>query len=174
MSTFSPHSHSSNTGPAPRTHRVSSGFTLIEMLGVVAIIGVLAAIVLVSLQNARMNARDAQRLKDMDTVQGALEVYFRDQGSYPATSNNGAWNALNVLVSNGYITQLPNDPQNTIGTGQTWVWTNQHTYYYWGPGVPATGCSYINYVLWYRLEGKSNGNACSGINLDANSYVVQM
>ena len=71
--------------------RSSSGFTLIELLVVMAIVGILSAIVLVSLSSTRTKARDTKRLKDMETMQGAVEQYYRDNGHYPITncSSNG-------------------------------------------------------------------------------------
>lgn len=68
-----------------QTHR---GFTVVELLVVVGVLGVLASILFTSLQSARVKARDAQRLQDLDTMQAALEMYFRDNGHYPVPSNN--------------------------------------------------------------------------------------
>ncbi len=63
-----------------------SGFTLIELLIVIAIIGLLSAIVLASLSAARLKARDARRVSDMHGVVQALELYATDNnGTYPAT-----------------------------------------------------------------------------------------
>lgn len=95
-----------------------SGFTLIELLVVIAIIGVLASIVLASLNGARKKSRDARRLADIKQIQLALELYFDGQGSkYPtATTGAGTCDAtasaygLEVLATNGYIPQVPRDP----------------------------------------------------------------
>ena len=55
------------------------GFTLIELLVVIAIIGILASVVLASLNSARKKGRDARRVADIKQVQLALELYFRDR-----------------------------------------------------------------------------------------------
>lgn len=84
------------------------GFTLIELLVVIAIIGVLASIVLASLNNARRKSRDARRVTDIKQLQLALELYFDGQNSqYPI--------ALPDLTTQGYIPVIPQDPLG--GTG---------------------------------------------------------
>jgi prepilin-type N-terminal cleavage/methylation domain-containing protein len=60
------------------------GFTLIEMLIVVAIIGLLSSVVLVGLGDVRKEARDARRLADIRQMQNALELYYSDKQNYPA------------------------------------------------------------------------------------------
>jgi len=77
------------------------GFTLIELLVVIAIIGILATIVMVSLNTARAKARDARRISDVRQVQLALQMYYDSTGSYPA--------ALSDLVPT-YISAVPLDP----------------------------------------------------------------
>ena len=70
----------------------TTGFTLIELLIVIAIIGILAGIVLVSVNKARAKARDTVRLHNMNQIEIALEQYYLDNGSFPAY-NTGAWEA---------------------------------------------------------------------------------
>ena len=63
--------------------KFGKGFTLIELLGVIAIIGLLASIVLASLNTARKKSRDARRIADVKQLQLALELYFdANSGSY--------------------------------------------------------------------------------------------
>ncbi|MDD3435410.1 MAG: prepilin-type N-terminal cleavage/methylation domain-containing protein, partial [Patescibacteria group bacterium] len=59
------------------------GFTLVELLVVVAIIGILAAVSVVALNTARARARDSRRVADVRQMQTALELYYNDEGTYP-------------------------------------------------------------------------------------------
>ena len=61
------------------------GFTIIELLVVISIIGLLSTISVVSLNGARIKSRDARRLADMQQILTALELYYNEYGTYPAT-----------------------------------------------------------------------------------------
>ena len=97
-----------------RKSSANKGFTLIELLVVIAIIGVLASIVLASLNSARRKSRDARRIVDVKQIQLALELYFDGQGSqYPAASatcDASTSYGLEALTTAGYIPQVPRDP----------------------------------------------------------------
>lgn len=129
----------------------NKGFTLIELLVVIAIIGMLASVVLASLNSARSKARDASRLSDMKQLQLALEMYYDDNNRYPtqtwahsAGSGTGTWSTLQTELA-PYLTVLPKDPQNTGDFGYNGSYV--YSYYSYGYGGPGQW-----YMLVFRLE----------------------
>lgn len=80
------------------------GFTLIELLVVITIIGILSAIVLVSLRGATNRAHDARIVSDMDQIRSTAEIYY---------GNNS--NSYSNLCSDGDVTYLANDISNEGG-----------------------------------------------------------
>lgn len=65
------------------------GFTLVELLVAVGIIGVLASVSMVSVNSIRVKARDSKRISDIKQVQNALEAYYSNNGQYPAEARIG-------------------------------------------------------------------------------------
>lgn len=62
------------------------GFTIIELLIVIVVIGILAALVLNTFQGIQSRARDTERQTDINSVHGQLEVYHTDNSEYPSTA----------------------------------------------------------------------------------------
>lgn len=108
--------------------KLNKGFTLIELMVTIAIIGILSGIGITSFTGARLKANDAKRRSDLVQLRNALEQYASDKGSYPSTSGNWYSSDPNeiagVPVKGGnwipglaptYIKSLPADPVG--GTG---------------------------------------------------------
>ena len=112
-------------------NKKSRGFTLIELLVVIAIIGILATIVLVSLNTARAKARDTKRLGDLRQVALAMEMYYDDNAKYPGgseTSGCDDWAAMKTAIeTGGYMTVVPSDPINS-GTNVYTLESNEQSY----------------------------------------------
>lgn len=63
--------------------RIQAGFTIIELLIVIAIIGILATLVLTNFQGAQAKGRDTVRKNDINSLYQKLEEYYNENGSYP-------------------------------------------------------------------------------------------
>ena len=95
------------------------GFTIIEMIVVIAIIGVLSSIVAVNVTNTIRKGRDARRIADVKQLQTALISYYEKTGHYPQFTaldprcNTTASNSLGDLVTEKVLSSVPIDPTNT-------------------------------------------------------------
>ncbi len=84
--------------------RGSPGFTLLEMVIVMAIIGILASIVAPLVITALTRAREATLQQDLKTMRKLIDDYYGDKGVFPPS--------LQVLVGQGYLRAIPRDPVN--------------------------------------------------------------
>jgi general secretion pathway protein G len=90
----------------------SSGFTLIELMIVMALIVVLAGIGLAVHANSQTRAREAVLKEDLFRMRDAIDQYYADKNSYPQS--------LDALVSDKYLRAIPIDPfTNSAETWQT-------------------------------------------------------
>ena len=149
------------------------GFTLIELLIVIAIIGILSSIVLVSLSGARLKARDAERKSELRSIQLALESYFADNGTYiVAGSGSGGcgcgWFSLQgsgytvsvaqALVNAGYFSSPLVDP-----SGQTSSDSIRNTGY-------MIDASTTGYTIYANLESPSAADIATQNNCRFSNY----
>lgn len=93
-----------NGGSAPAFARRAAGFTLIEVLVVVVILGILAAIVVPNLMEQPGQARITKAQSDLRAIESALNMYRLDKHNYPTTDEG-----LEALVDT-YLKRLPIDP----------------------------------------------------------------
>ncbi len=87
------------------------GFTLLELIVVVTIIGILATIALPALKNVPTRAQEGVLLTDLMTFRDVIDQYYADHGNYPPS--------LEALVEEGYLRRIPIDP--VTKSADTWV-----------------------------------------------------
>jgi general secretion pathway protein G len=134
-----------------RIRQQSSGFTLIEVMVVVVILGILASIIVPKIMDKPAEARIVKAKQDIRAIQSALEMYKLDNFVYPTTDQG-----LAALVTKPttdpvpphwkqYLDRLPIDP-----------W--EHPYQYLNPGVHGS------IDIWsYGPEGPSGGTGDAGV-----------
>jgi len=132
----------------------SCGFTLMEVLVVVAIIALLASVIMSSLNTARSKSRDSRRVADIKQLQLALSLYYNDKDTYPAEST------IATDLSPSYISVFPKDPQ----TNAVYNYTTSSGTYVLGTLLENSGSMPSD-----DLDSTSiSGVACAGLN-----YCVQ-
>jgi prepilin-type N-terminal cleavage/methylation domain-containing protein len=103
-----------------------AGFTIVELLIVIVVIGILAALVLNTFQGVQARARDTERRTDINAIATQLEVYYNDFGYYPdnsATTGCGEAGGESCVLSailpdRGLDAEALNDPSGDgVGEG---------------------------------------------------------
>lgn len=101
------------SGDVSKTPRISDekGFTLIEMMIVISLIGILATISIPNFQKAVIRAKETTLLRTLFVMRDVIDQYYSDHGKYP--------DSLNVLADDKYIRSVPKDPFTSSET--TWI-----------------------------------------------------
>ncbi len=89
------------------------GFTIVELLIVVVVIAILAAITIVSYNGIQTRTRDSERTAEVSTMMKAIEMYMAENGSYPSlgSDNTGySYTALAPFLVPKYISAIPSPP----------------------------------------------------------------
>ena len=79
-----------------------SGFTLVELLVVIALISLLAAMAVVQYRNSIQRTQEATLKTNLFRMRDAIDQYYADKGKYPSS--------LDSLVSDQYLRKIPEDP----------------------------------------------------------------
>jgi general secretion pathway protein G len=85
-----------------------SGFTLIELTVVIALIIILASVGLAQYKNSVVHAKESVLKDDLFKMRDAIDQYYADKGKYPES--------LDSLVSDGYVRRLPDDPITNVSS----------------------------------------------------------
>jgi len=122
-------------GPGLRRGDEEAGFTLVELMVVIVIIGLLATVVAINVMPAQDTARVKKAEADIALLEQAAEMYRLNKLDYPTTSDG-----LQALVSEGFVKRLPDDP-----------WGNP--YHYAAPGGDGRAFD----IYSYGADGREGG-----------------
>lgn len=121
------------------TRPQQEGFSLIELLIVIAIIGLLATVAVIAFRNTRARSRDARRINDLRLIAKAVELYKDENGEYPQPSRGWSqWSGhcptygdddeyILGLVPD-YMPALPQDPKYDVAA-QCYLYRSDRTDY---------------------------------------------
>ena len=93
-----------------RSRRSDGGWTLIELMVVIALIMILATMALVQYRNSVTSAKEATLKGQLFIMRESIDQYYADKGKYP--------DSLQTLVSESYLRSMPRDPFTT--SSDTW------------------------------------------------------
>jgi general secretion pathway protein G len=110
------------------------GFTLIEIVVVIAIMAVLTVVIYASFSGAKAQSRDQERITNISSIQLALETYYNQKHKYPENLS---------LLTPLYINKIPTPPSGSPSG-------SDYSYNYVPIGVTLGICS--SYHLWTKLE----------------------
>ncbi|MGD9851354.1 MAG: type IV pilin protein [Nitrospirales bacterium] len=87
------------------------GYTLVELMIVVAIVGILVTLAIPTFQQSALKAREAALKQNLFTMRAVIDQYYADMGNYPSS--------LDALVESKYLREIPVDPFTKSST--TWT-----------------------------------------------------
>jgi prepilin-type N-terminal cleavage/methylation domain-containing protein len=95
-----------------KMHRKEQGFTIVELLIVIVVIGILAGLVITTFTGIQQKARNTERQTDIKAIYGQVEAYYAQNGKYPTLTNlnTRAWRVLNMK---GLDSEAIKDPKGT-------------------------------------------------------------
>ena len=138
-------------------YKSEKGFTIVELLIVIVVIGILAALVLNTFSGVQKRARDTQRQTDVNSIATQLEVYYNDNGGYPLASTI---TTANLKGLDAGALQPPNSGATSVNgvtgavSAKPVVGTDE-VYAYWPKQADGSTCSTApceKFTLYYWKE----------------------
>jgi len=128
-----------------------SGFTIVELLIVIVVIGILAALVITTFTGIQQKGRNTERTTDIKAVHSQLEAYYAKNGVYPTLAQmNDAGDAFIKNELKGLDLDATKDPK---GTSNDLAATSTATVYGYAVAPDAAGTADGKYTLTATLEG---------------------
>ena len=156
------------------------GFTLVELLVVMAVIGILASLSVPVLNSVRVRSRDTKRKADIDSIKKALIIYYEDKKTFPISSGDNScstdWDCIGtgfeaLKGSKGliplYSDKLPDDPKmiivsDPLSDGKSFAYMYLSCPTTVSIGTICEGALKTNgaFFLAARLENSNDGDTC--------------
>lgn len=124
---------------------MKKGFTIVEMIAVLAILAVLSSVGISSFAAAQRKGRDARRKSDVELIRAAIEQYRSNNNVYPASLGTSICDASPCNSTNTYLQTVPLDP---LPPGSYWYLRNSPNDYYLctaltTPPSPVSSCGAV-------------------------------
>ena len=143
-----------------------SGFTLVELLIVIVVIGILATLVITTYSGIQQKARNTKRQTDINALQGQLEAYFAQNGNYPTQANmqDRSWIQSNLKGLDMAALQDPNWSTNATckDSSNNAILKNS--------GTVAAPTGITNCYIYNSSD--DSGNACDNSTTNCTKYVL--
>lgn len=141
------------------------GFTIVELLIVIVVIGILAALVITTFNGIQQKGRDTERQTDIKALHGQLEAYYAQNGRYPTSNDLGTNSANNVTFigtnMKGLDKEALRDPKGTSGDFSllSAPGANKYSYVPSPSGCDNNGTDCTSYTVTATLEGKIDNSS---------------
>jgi type II secretion system protein G len=141
-------------------NKKQQGFTIVELLIVIVVIGILAGLVITTFTGIQQKARNTERQTDIKAMHGQVEAYYAQNGKYPtlANMNTNAWRVANMK---GLDNEAIKDPK---GTGAGAATSNTAPYQ-----LSATAGANIYSYAVFAADGVT---ACDNTTTDCGAYTL--
>lgn len=140
----------------------NQGFTIVELLIVIVVIGILALLVITTYSGIQQKARNSKRSSDVATIQTQLEAFFQNSGYYPslADMNSSSWLNTNMKSLDTQALVDPSNPTQSKtlvsgnGTAKSYAYNVTDSS---GASCETTDTNCAKYTLTATYEGTVNG-----------------